>query len=272
MVREKQRLRHIHARTNPGRPYPSYRYPRRHHRRRFRRIVWPRRRYIVYYNRGPRFTFRYAYPHHHRKYLFVSFGGYWPMHYRYLRYYWYGYHPYRWYGYSPVPYRVEGDTYNYYTYNYYNSTTAAESTQVADGIRPVDENTFADVRERLARESAKEPDAETAADRYFDEGVEAFEAGNYGTAADKFAEAVDIEPDDVVLPFAYVQALFANQQYAKAAEVLRDAINQLPTDKEDVFFPRGLYPDDDALFEQIDHLAGEADLHPPEANMQLLLG
>ena len=40
----------------------------------------------------------YYYPSYHRKYLFVSLGGYWPYSYRYQRYYWYGCHPYYWYG------------------------------------------------------------------------------------------------------------------------------------------------------------------------------
>lgn len=250
---------------------------RRHHYRRgfrryrppvFNRIVWPTYRRIVYYNRGPHFTFRYVYPYHHRKYVFVSLGGYWPLGYRYVRYYRYGCHPYYWYGSYPAIYEVEGNTYNYYTYNYGSDTTG----EVTDYTRPVDANTFADVRERLAAQAARKPAPETLADRCFEDGVKAFEAGDYDTAADKFADALDLAPDDMVLPFAYVQALFADQQYSRAVEVLREALAQLPPDKEGVFYPRGLYPDDDVLFEQIGRLAAKVELNPSDEDLQLLLG
>ncbi len=250
---------------------------RRHHYRRgfrryqppvFNRIVWPTYRRIVYYNRGPHFTFRYVYPYHHRKYVFVSLGGYWPLGYRYVRYYRYGYHPYYWYGSYPAIYEVEGDTYNYYTYNYGSDTTG----EVTDYTRPVDENTFADVRERLAAQAAMKPAPETPADRCFEDGVKAFEAGDYNTAADKFADALDLATDDMVLPFAYVQALFADQQYSKAVEVLREALSKLPPDKEGVFYPRGLYPDDDILFEQIGQLAAKVELDPSDEDLRLLSG
>jgi len=234
----------------------------------YNRIVWPRYRRIVYYNHGPYFNFGYLYPYHHRKYIFLSIGGYWPLHYTYLRYYRYGHHPYYWYGSYPTVYEVEGDTYNYYTYNYGSDAAG----QVTDYTKPVDENTFADVRERLAAQAAEEPAPETLADQYFEDAVNAFEAGDYDTAADKFARAIDLEPDDIVLPFAYVQALFANQQYSKAVEVLREALSKFPPDTEGLFYPRGLYPDDDILFEQIGRLAAKAELDTSDEDLQLLLG
>jgi hypothetical protein len=240
-----------------------------HHRSRiYSRITWPKHRRIVRYSLGPHFRFRYFYPYHHRKYIFVSLGGYWPLHYTYLRYYRYGSHPYYWYGSYPTVYEVEGDTYNYYTYNYGSNTTG----QVTDYTKPVDENTFADVREKLAAQAAKEPDPETLADRHFEDAVKAFEAGDYDTAVGSFADALGLESDDMVLPFAYVQALFANQQYSEAVEVLRESLVQLPPDAEGVFYPRGLYPDDDILFEQIGQLAAEAELDPLDEDLQLLLG
>ena len=76
----------------------------------------------VYYG-SPCYGLSYYYPSYHRKYVFVSVGGYWPYDYRYRRYYWYGCHPYYWYGshviYEPAP----STTYN--TYNYYNSDTGS---------------------------------------------------------------------------------------------------------------------------------------------------
>ena len=232
----------------------------------YHRIIWPRYRFAVYYNAGRRFAFRYVYPYYHRKYVFVSLGGYWPVEYRYIRYYWYGYHPYNWYGYYPIGREVRGDTYNYYTYNYnYGDTTA-------DGIRPVDHNTFADVREKLAQQSAEEPDEETPADSYFEDAVKAFEAGDYDAAAGMFARAGELAPDDMVLPFAYSQALFANEKYSEAAEVLRAVLAQVSPEKEGVFYPRGLYADDAVLFEQIDRLTERARLYSSDADLQLLLG
>jgi len=239
------------------------------------RIVWPGYRFVVYYGYGPYFTFRYVYPYHFRRYIFVSLGGYWPIGYRCIRYYWYGCHPYMWYGYYPIAREVKGDTYNYYTYNYYyddNDIVASESSQVVDGIKPVDHNTFADVREKLAQQKAEEPELETPADKYFDEGVKAFEAGDYNIAIEKFAEAMELAPDDMVVPFAYSQALFASGQYCQAADVLRAALAKVCPEKEGVFYPRGLYLDDDILFEQIEHLTKKAEQFSFDADLQLLLG
>jgi tetratricopeptide (TPR) repeat protein len=235
------------------------------------RIIWPKYHFTVCYTHGPYFTFRYVYPYHLRRYIFVSLGGYWPLEYGYIRYYWYGCHPYQWYGYYPIAHEVTGDTYNYFTYNYYYSddgTVSSVSAQGVDGIKPVDHNTFADVREKLA----KEPDVETTADIYFDEAVKAFEAGDYETAIMKFAEAKELATDDTVLPFAYSQALFANEQYAEAAEVLRSALENVSPEKEGVFYPRGLYSDDETLFEQIKNLSEKAELYSFDADLQLLLG
>jgi hypothetical protein len=217
-----------------------------------------------------------VHPYYHRKYVFVSLGGYWPAHYTCVRYYWYGCHPWEWYGYYPLAREVEGDTYNYYTYNYnYGSNQgAAETTYIpaADGIRPVDENTFADVREKLAQEKAEEPDAQTLADAYFDEAVQAFEDNNYSLAAEKFASAMELAPDDMILPFAYSQALFAWEKYSDAAEVLRLALQNVSPEKEGVFYPRGLYADEEILSAQVDKLAEWAKQNSFDSDLQLLLG
>ncbi len=229
---------------------------------------------MVYYSLGPWFTFRYVYPYYHRKYIFVSLGGYWPLSYSYRRYYWYGCHPYAWYGYYPIAREVQGDTYNYYTYNYYYDDNAVASglSPVIDGIQPVDHNTFADVREKLAQQAAEEPGEVTPADICFEDAVKAFEADNYDVAIEKFAEAMELAPDDIILPFAYSQALFAKEQYSQAVEVLRETMMKVSPDKEGVFYPRGLYSDDDVLYEQINVLAEKAELYSFDADLQLLLG
>jgi predicted Zn-dependent protease len=187
-----------------------------------------------------------------------------------MRYYWYPSHAYDWYGYQPIAREVQGDTYNYYTYNYYGDGTT-DSALTTQGLTTVDENTFADVREKLAAQT-EAPDAQTLADTYFEEAVKAFEAGDYSTAADKFAEAIDLAPDDKVLPFTHVQALFADKKYLHAATVLREALEKVPAEEEGVFYPRGLYPEEDTLFEQIDQLAEAIPLRGFDPDLQLLLG
>ncbi|UCG56943.1 MAG: tetratricopeptide repeat protein [Phycisphaerales bacterium] len=240
------------------------------------RVVWPHYRIPIYYRLGWRSAFSYVHPYYHRKYVFVSLGGYWPIGCSSLRYYWYGYHPYVWCGYYPMPHEVIGASHNYYTYNYYGSDytsgqAAYTQTSTDSYIEPVDHTTFADVREKLAQQAA-EPDAQTLVDTRFEEAVKTFESGDYSTAIEKFAEATELAPDDVILPFAYTQALFANEQYAEAAEVLRAALAKVAPEKESVFYPRGLYSKDEVLFEQINCLIEKAELDETDADLQLLLG
>ncbi|MHC4123561.1 MAG: tetratricopeptide repeat protein [Planctomycetota bacterium] len=246
---------------------------RNHHNRICHRIVWPRYSFRVRYAWGPRTVFRNVYPYHHRKYIFISLGGYWPVRYRYVRYYWYPSHFYYWYGYYPIARQVDGDTYNYYTYNYYynDDTSVNEYSQTQNGLSPVDHTTFEDVREKLAQQQ-QEPQAETLADSYFEDAVKAFEEGNYIFAADRLAQAMELAPEDVILPFAYAQALFANDQYTEAANVIRNALENLSPEEQGVFYPRGLYPDEEVLLEQIDRLAEKAELYPYNSSLQLLLG
>jgi len=234
------------------------------------RIVRPKYHFTVYYNWGPRFRFSYVYPYYLRKYVFVSLGGYWPIEYSCVRYYWYGCHLYRWYGYYPIAREIRGNTYTYYTYNYYYNSTTIPS--YAGQIVPVDHTTFADVREKLALQGAQEPGAPTLADTFFDEGVSTFETGDYRAAIEKFARAMGLAPEDMILPFAYSQALLANEQYSEAAEVLRAVMARVSPEKEGVFYPRGLYPDEEVLFEQIDRLKEMAVSFRFDADLQLLLG
>ncbi len=235
------------------------------------RIIWPSYHYPVYYRWGGHYSFHYVYPFYQRRYIFVSLGGFWPD-YSCIRYYWYPVHSFFWYGYSPLAYEVPGDTYNYYTYNYYTgqpASTAVYSTEET-GLTPVDSSTFADVREKLNQQQG--PDAQTVADTLFDEGITAFGQGGYAEAADKFAAAMALAPDDEILPFAYAQALFADGRYSQAADALRTALQKATPEKEGVYYPRGLYLDENNLDEQIDRLAQEALSRPDDSDLQLLLG
>ena len=214
-------------------------------------FIWPSYYCWVGYNYGPDWSFNYFYPYYHRRYVFVSLGGFWPS-YTYMRYFWYGYHPYSWYGYDPIPQQYGGDTYNYYTYNYntYGSTGTTSDYTTSD-LPPVNENTFADVRARMQQQAERTPDAATQADKYFDEAVQAFENNGFYLAADKFEQAMKLAPDDMILPFAYAQALLATEQYTQSAEVLRSALAKVTPDKETVFYPRGLYASDDVLTDSV---------------------
>jgi len=238
------------------------------HRRICRTTVWPRYSFMLSYGWGPYYTWRYCYPYYHRRYVFVSLGGYWPWDYCYRRYYWYGCHPYHWYGYYPIAREVVGDTHNYYTYNYYYDD--APVVGAAD-VGVVDHTTFADVRERMAQQ-AVEPAEPTLADRYFEDAIGAFELKNYDRAAELFAQAMELAPDDMILPYAYCQALFAAERYTEAAEVLRAALAKVSPEEEGVFYPRGLYSKDDVLFEQMNRLAEIAELYSFDPDLQLLLG
>jgi hypothetical protein len=233
------------------------------------RVIWPSYYYPVCYPYGSYFSFHYVWPYYHRQYVWVSLGGWWPYDYSYMRYYWYGYHPYTWYGYYPVPYEVGGDsdTYNYYTYNYYTS----DGSVVAQSEQPVDQSTWSDVQQKLAQQQTQ-PAPQTLADTRFEEGVKSFGAGNFEAAAEKFAEAMSLSPDDMILPYAYAQALFADGHYSKAADVLRAALQKVTPDKEGVFYPRGLYANDDVLYAQIEKLVDKADLNDNDTDLQLLLG
>ena len=224
------------------------------------RVIWPRYNYLVGYHHGSRYSYRHVYPYYHRKYLFVSLGGYWPSSYRHRRYYWYGHHPYNWYGYYPLAREVQTGSYSYYTYNYYNNDAYSSA--------PVSESA---VFEQLG-EQPGEPDQVTLVDAYFEEAVKGFEAGKYDLAVKKFARAMELAPNDMVLPFAYGQALMANRQYSQAAEVLRAALVKVSPEKEGVFYPRGLYPKEELLLAQIDDLGEKAEMFSSDADLQLLLG
>ncbi|MBN1974956.1 MAG: tetratricopeptide repeat protein [Sedimentisphaerales bacterium] len=234
------------------------------HDRLYQRTIAPNYWYRICYDRGPWLTFGYAYPYYQRKYVFVSLGGYWPLDYTYRRYYWYGYHPYYWYGYYPLARQVGTDVNYYYTYNYYYSddSPAYDSGTILN-------SKYYDI---VAREPAPQPAEATLADTYFEEAVDAFEAGKYDLAIEKFYRAMELAPNDMILPFAYSQALFAAGRYSEAAEVLRTALAKAKPDQEGVFYPRGLYPNDEALLAQLDELADEAENYSFDADLQLLLG
>jgi tetratricopeptide (TPR) repeat protein len=244
----------------PYRDRSFYYYDRHYYPSRpiFSWISWPDCCRPICYDYGPECTFGFFWPYYHRKFIFISLGGYWPC-YTYRRYYWYGWHPYEWYGSCPPEYVKLGDTYNYYYYN-------------APPAKSPDANDLEQAGKKLEESPPAGPQERTQADGYFEEGVKAFEGGNYAAAAAKFGAAMELAPDDIVLPFAYAQAVFAQGEYEKSADVLREVLAKTSPEKEGVFYPRGLYPADDALQEQIKHLKEKVTQDPLDADLQLLLG
>lgn len=206
----------------------------------------------------------YYYPGYHRRYIYVSLGGYWPSWYRYRRYYWYGCHPYYWYGASVITEPVQNVTYN--TYNYYNTEPQPSGYGLSSSPTPYYDLGNPDP------DKVDAPEYQTAADLCFANAVELFEAGNYDDAVLQLREAVTLSPEDIVLPFTYAQALFANGDYALAAGVLREAVAQIPEDELTIYYPRGLYKDDAVLTKQIEQLKVAADTEPFDSDYRLLLG
>jgi tetratricopeptide (TPR) repeat protein len=150
---------------------------------------------------------------------------------------------------------IDGATYNYY---YYNDPPSGEALEEA--------------HKKYEQVPRPEPAEESQTDRYFDQAVSAFEAGDYIAAAQKFHEAQKLAPNDIVLPFARVQALFAAGDYHQAAAVLRQALAIAEPEKEGVFYPRGLYAEEGLLLKQIEQLSRAVQLNPADLNLRLLLG
>jgi len=150
---------------------------------------------------------------------------------------------------------IAGPSYNYY---YYNRAPQGKGVEEA--------------QQKLEEKPPAEPAPETRADRDFDQAVKAFGAGDYTTAKQKFHDAMQGAPEDVVLPFAYVQALFAEGEYQEATAILREAMTKVSPEQEGVFYPRGLYSDESILQQQIEHLKRAVVLNPAHADFELLLG
>lgn len=249
------------SRTTGHYDYPStrrslYHYHRDHYpsHRIFYWISWPDCCRPICYDWGPSFTYGYFWPYYHRRFVFVSLGGYWPC-YTYRRYYWYGWHPYCWYGDYPPDYFIAGNTYNYY---YYNTAPQGEELNKA--------------HKKFEESAPAKPGEETQSDRDFEAAVKAFDAGDYTAATAKFHDAMQLAPDDIVMPFAHSQALFAGGQYQKAAEALREALLKSSPEQEGVFYPRGLYSDESVLNKQIIQLSEAVGKDPVNTRMRLLLG
>ncbi len=230
---------------------PHYRHAYRdRYDRLYYHMIWPSTCLKLSYGFGSSRYLHNIYPYYHRKYVFVSVGGHWPAHHNRMRYHWYGWHPHQWYGYDPVPRQVN----NYYTYNYVDSPTSAPLMDIT------------------AQSAPTPPPYQGPADQRFSEAVIAFEEGKYAISANLFRQAMLLDREDIIMPFAYAQALFADREYLLAVLALRDALSRISPHENSIFYPRGLYKLDDDLFRQIDELMIATDKAPFDRNLKLLLG
>ncbi len=236
---------------------PHYRHAYRdRYNRLYHHMIWPSTRLSLSYAFGSTRYMRDIYPYYHRKYVFVSIGGHWPSYHNRMRYYWYGAHPHQWYGYDPIP-RQEN---NYYTYNYYDTPSSQTSGALSSPLNIVE------------AELPAPPQHQTPADQRFSEAVISFEDGQYVVAANLFRQAMMLDREDIIIPFAYAQALFADKEYLLAVLALRNALTHINPNENSIYYPRGLYKQDDDLYLQIDELMMACDRMPYDRNLKLLLG
>jgi tetratricopeptide (TPR) repeat protein len=230
---------------------------------------------------------------HYSSHLFISVGGYWPA-YPCARYYWYDCFP-SYYYYNPAPV-----VYSYYPS--YSPVIGAPAGTLAPGsvvngvqVPDYDGLNAVAMKLRVQQQAAAQPPAPqqqvasqaqlpapttsdpnkiqpTESDVLFDQAVKSFTDANYPAACQSLQRAVRLEPSDTVLPFAYAQALFANNQYEQASAVIATVLNEMPADKADVFFPRGLYKTDALLTAQIKNLERAVKMNPASGDLQLLYG
>jgi hypothetical protein len=88
---------------------------------------------------------------------------------------------------------------------------------------------------------APEPTPPAEAARQVRLGREAFAGGEYGRAAERFARAAEVFPDEPLAGFLLAQAYFARGQYAEAFAALEAAFRSRPAGPGDGFVPRALY-------------------------------
>ncbi|MHC4913419.1 MAG: hypothetical protein ACYTE5_10560, partial [Planctomycetota bacterium] len=178
-----------------------------------------------------------------------------------------------------MPYRTYYYPYYYRYPYYYDSHAYLEDEYRADEYsssqQPKEEpyyDRFSDVREKVQAQQGEDTARKERVNTYLDSVAEAFAAGDYVEASSRAFDAVQNEPDDAVLPFIYTQSLFAHSRYTRAAAVLRKALSNIDPETQEIYYPLGLYPDENLLTEQIETLANAVQAEPDNADLQILLG
>jgi len=101
--------------------------------------------------------------------------------------------------------------------------------------------------------------------------AEPFREGDYAEALARAEAQAQAQPNNPIIGFAYVQALFANAQYAEAGAVLRRSLAEVDMETQGVLFGQDLYPDLAALHKGIADLEQTAKRTPGAADLYLLM-
>jgi hypothetical protein len=181
-------------------------------------------------------------------------------HYPYYKYHKKPHHGRHYYYYS-LPYRRYYYPTVIYEYHYYNPDGSYYSP--SDEYIP-DES----------YQSQQQYEDQTAAsiDNQLDKIAEAFASEDYFNAVYYSRRAIEQYPEDVPLKFVYAQSLMADNDYHRAAQALRQAIDAADIENDGIFFPFGIYPNNEILNTHIDKLKQKVRYEPSNTNYQLLLG
>jgi hypothetical protein len=142
----------------------------------------------------------------------------------------------------------QGNTYNYCTFNYFNGTEDSATQNDPPAYQ-------------------RQLPQKTEVGIFYGDGVTAFKNGDYAEAAKNFQRAM--RQANKFMPFAYVQALFADEDYTEATEQLRLALDKLSPKSDRILFPIFLYPSDQILLTQIEKLREQA---CSNSDLQLVIG
>jgi hypothetical protein len=189
---------------------------------------------------------KHTYPKHHTG-----------LHYKYHKKPHHGRHYY----YYSLPYRRYYYPTVIYEYHYYNP----DGSYYSPAVQYISDESY-----RSQQQYEEQPAA--SIDNQLEKIAEAFASEDYFNAVYYSRRAVEQYPEDVPLKFVYAQSLMADNDYHRAAQALRQAIDAADIENEGVFFPFGIYPDNETLNIHIDKLKQKVRYEPSNTNYQLLLG
>jgi tetratricopeptide (TPR) repeat protein len=109
-------------------------------------------------------------------------------------------------------------------------------------------------------------------DQQLDSIAQPFYKGDYDKAVLNAEKALNVNPDNSILLFAYSQSLFATGQYDRSATAVRDALTLVNGKKQDMFYAGSFYGMQGVLNAQINNLEKTTQQQQANPNLQLLLG
>jgi hypothetical protein len=218
------------------------------------------------YRSYPSYNYGYkSYPYYNYHGKYSSYSGYYGRKYykhhkrpRHGRHYYYFSLPYRYY------YYPSSVVYEYHHYDpdssYYSST---------DQYQPGDSYQSG---KQYETQQQYQQQPSTDIDQRLDRIAESFASEDFFNAVYYSRRAAEQFPEDIPLKFVYAQSLMADNDYHRAAQALRQALDASDIENEGVFFPFGIYPNDKVLNAHIDKLKQKVSYEPSNSSYQLLLG